>query len=62
MNINEVHWNFSDNGTKAPAKTRFETSVPFEPLGFFLCSFHCCAQENEFYHSIYVSLSTLESL
>ena len=23
MNINEVHWNFSDNGTKEPAKSRF---------------------------------------
>ena len=35
MNINEVHWNFSDNGTKEPAKTQFETSVTFEPLGIF---------------------------
>ena len=24
MNINEVHWNFSDNGTKEPAKADFE--------------------------------------
>ena len=35
MNINEVHWNFSDNGTKEPAKPDFETSVTVEPLGFF---------------------------
>ena len=62
MNINEVHWNFSNNGTKEPAKPDFETSVTFEPLGIFLCGFHCCAQENELYHFIYVSLSTLGSL
>ena len=59
MNINEVHWNFSNNGTKEPAKPDFETSVTFEPLGIFLCGFHCCAQENELYHFIYGSLSTL---
>ena len=35
MNINEVHWNFSDNGTKESAKSRFETSITFEPLGIF---------------------------
>ena len=62
MNINEVHWNFSNNGTKEPAKPDFETSVTFEPLVIFLCRFHCCAQENELYHFIYVSLSTLGSL
>ena len=53
MNINEVHWNFSNNGTKEPAKPDFE---------IFLCDFHCCAQENELYHFIYVSLSILGSL
>ena len=42
-------------------KPDFETSVTFEPLGFFLCGFHCCAQENELYHFMYVSLSTLGS-
>ena len=62
MNINEVHWNFSNNKTKEPAKPDFETSVTFEPLGIFLCSFHCCAQENELCHFVYVSLSTLGSL
>ena len=62
MNINEVHWNFSNNGTKEPAKPDFETSVTSEPLGIFLCGFHCCAQENELYHFIYGSLSTLGSL
>ena len=62
MNINEVHWNFSNNGTKEPAKPDFETSVTFEPLGIFLFGFHCCSQENELYHFIYVSLSTLGSL
>ena len=62
MNINEVHWNFSNNGTKEPAKPDFETSVTFEPLGIFLCGFHCCAQENELYHFIYGSLSILGSL
>ena len=62
MNINEVHWNFSNNGTKEPAKPDFETSVTFEPLGIFLCGFHCCGQENELYHFIYGSLSTLGSL
>ena len=61
MNINEVHWNFSNNGTKEPAKPDFETSVTFEPLGIFLCGFHCCAQENELYHFISGSLSTLGS-
>ena len=35
MNINEVHWNFSDNGIKEPAKPDFETSVTFESLGIF---------------------------
>ena len=62
MNINEVHWNFSNNGTKEPAKPDFETSVTFEPLGIFLCGFHCCAQENELYHFIYGSFTTLGSL
>ena len=62
MNINEVHWNFSNNGTKEPAKPDFETSVTFEPLGIFLCGFHCCAHANELYHFIYGSLSTLGSL
>ena len=60
MNINEVHWIFSDNGTNA--KPDLETSVTFGPLGIFLCGFHCCAQENELYHFIYVSLSTVGSL
>ena len=40
----------------------FETSITFEPLGIFWCGFHCCAQENELYHFIYVSLSALGSL
>ena len=31
MNINEVHWNISENGTKETAD--IETSVTFEPLG-----------------------------
>ena len=62
MNINEVHWNVSNNGTREPAKPDYETSVTFEPLGIFLCGFHCCAQENELYHFIYGSLSTLGSL
>ena len=62
MNINEVHRNFSGNGTKEPAKPDFETSVTFEPLGNFLCGFHLCAHENKLYHFIYVSLSTLVSL
>ena len=39
MNINEVHWNFSNNGTKEPAKPDFETSVTFKPLGFFYAVF-----------------------
>ena len=43
-------------------KADFETSITFEPLGIFVCDFHCCAQENELYHFIYVSLSTLGSL
>ena len=62
MNINEVHWNFSNNGTKEPAKPDFETSVTFEPLGILLCGFHCCAQENELFHFMYGSLSTLGHL
>ena len=44
-----------------PAKPDFETSVTFEPHGIFWCGFRCCAQENELYHFIYVSLSTVES-
>ena len=43
-------------------KPDFETSVTFERLGIFLHGFHCCAQENELYHFIYVPLSTLGSL
>ena len=43
-------------------KADFETSITFEPLGIFLCGFRCCAQENELYHFIGVSLSTLGSL
>ena len=32
----------------------FEISVTFESLGiFFLCVFHCCAQENELCHLMY---------
>ena len=34
-------------------KPCFETSVTFEMFGF-LCGFHCCAQETELYHFIYV--------
>ena len=43
-------------------KPDFETSVTFEPIGMFWCGFHCCAQENELYHFMYVSLSTRRSL
>ena len=43
-------------------KPDFETSVTFELLGIFGCGFHCCAQENELYHFIYVSFSILGSL
>ena len=35
MDINEVHWNFSDNVTKYLLKPDFETSVIFELLGTF---------------------------
>ena len=35
MNINEVHWNFSDNGNKEPLNPDFETSVNFNRLEFF---------------------------
>ena len=45
MNINEVHWTFSDNGTKEPAKPYFEMSVTFEPFGVFWCGFHLCSGE-----------------
>ena len=61
MNINEVHWNFSDNGTKETAKPNFETSVTLNRLEFFDVVFYCYTQENEFYmyHYICVSLSNL---
>ena len=32
MNINEVHWNFSNNGTKEPAKPDFEYPTSLKPL------------------------------
>ena len=35
-------------------KSDFEPSVTFEPLGIFLCCFHCCAKENGLYHFKYV--------
>ena len=43
-------------------KADFEISITFEPLEIFWCGFHCNAQENELYHFIYVSSSTLGSL
>ena len=63
MNINEVHLKiFQIMERRKLLKPDIETSVTFEPLGIFLCGFHCCAQKNELYHFIYVSLSTLGSL
>ena len=35
-------------------KPDFETYVTFEPLGVFLCDFHCCAKENELFHIMFV--------
>ena len=43
-------------------KPDFETSVILNRLEFFWCGFHCCAQKNERYHFMYVSLSALGSL
>ena len=39
MNINEVHWNFSDNGTKEPAKTLFWNICNFWTVWNFLMQF-----------------------
>ena len=39
MNINEVHWNFSDNGTKEPAKGRFWNFYNFWTAWKFLMRF-----------------------
>ena len=39
MNINEVHWNFSDNGTKEPAKSRFWNFYNFWTAWNFLMRF-----------------------
>ena len=39
MNINEVHWNFSDNGTKEPAKSRFWNFYNFWTAWKFLMRF-----------------------
>ena len=39
MNINEVHWNFSDNGTKEPAKSRFWNFYNFWTAWNFLMWF-----------------------
>ena len=62
MNINEVHWNFSHNGTKEPVKPFFESSITFEPFGIFWCGFHCCAQETELLSFLHISLSTFGSV
>ena len=39
MNINEVHWNFSDNGTKETAKSRFWNFYNFWTAWNFLMRF-----------------------
>ena len=39
MNINEAHWNFSDNGTKEPAKSRFWNFYNFWTAWKFLMRF-----------------------
>ena len=39
MNINEVHWNFSDNGTKEPAKTLFWNICNFWTVWNFFMQF-----------------------
>ena len=39
MNINEVHWNFSDNGTQEPAKSRFWNFYNFWTAWNFLMRF-----------------------
>ena len=39
MNINEVHWNFSDNGTKEPAKSWFWNFYNFWTAWNFLMRF-----------------------
>ena len=39
MNIIEVHWNFSDNGTKEPAKSRFWNFYNFWTAWKFLMRF-----------------------
>ena len=39
MNINEVHWNFSDNGTKEPAKSQFWNFYNFWTAWNFLMRF-----------------------
>ena len=39
MNINEINWNFSDNGTKEPAKTLFWNFCNFWTAWNFLMQF-----------------------
>ena len=39
MNINDIHWNFSDNGTKEPAKSRFWNFYNFWTAWNFLMRF-----------------------
>ena len=62
MNINEVHWNFSDNGTKEPAKSRFWNFYNFWTAWNFLMRFSLlCSGEwaLSFYMcvSIYIGVS-----
>ena len=64
MNINEVHWNFSDNGTKEPAKSRFWNFYNFWTAWNFLMRFSLlCSGEwaLSFYMcvSIYIGVSLI---
>ena len=69
MNIDEVHWNFSDNGTKEPAKSRFWNFYNFWTAWNFLMRFSLlCTGERAlsfyicvfFYTGVSLTLSLLQ--
>ena len=65
MNINEVHWNFSDNGTKELAKSRFWNFYNFWTAWNFLMRFSLlCSGEwaQSFYICVFIYIGVSLSL